>query len=118
LRSSDACIRDMADMVLSDDHKLVLAKIMNDPILSMVEAKRALLSGALKAFVGVHESKKLEHLGISEKELQEAGSSDDTLASFWLHDAPSDCFPQAGGHSCYVRKAIINSCEAPMELIW
>jgi hypothetical protein len=31
------------------------------------EAKRALFSGALKAFVGVHESKKLQHLGIREE---------------------------------------------------
>jgi hypothetical protein len=76
LRSADACIRDMADMVLPDDHKLVLAKIRNDPTLSVVQAKRALLSGALKAFVGVHESKKLKHLGISEERLKEAGSSD------------------------------------------
>jgi hypothetical protein len=86
------CILDKADMVLPDDHKLVLAKVRNDPTLSVVEAKRALLSEALKACVGVHESKRLTHLGISEETFQEAGNSDDTPASFWVHDVLSDCF--------------------------
>jgi hypothetical protein len=34
--------------------------------LSLTEVKSALLSGALRAFIGVHESKKLKHLQIDE----------------------------------------------------
>jgi hypothetical protein len=86
----------------------------NDPILSVVEAKRALLSGALKAFVGVHESKKLKHLGISEEKLKEAGSSDDTPASFWVHDVPSDCLLRQVG----IRVMSAKPSSTAVERLW
>jgi hypothetical protein len=81
----------MADLVLPDTHTLVIGRQKSSPDLSPVEAKRALLSGALRAFVGVHDKKKPKHLGVDEGKLKEAGSGGDAPVSFWVHEVPTAC---------------------------
>jgi hypothetical protein len=58
---------------------------------ALSDVKQALLSGALKAFIGVHESKKLRHLGINEDKLKQFVVHGETPVSFWVHDVPHDC---------------------------
>jgi hypothetical protein len=73
LNSADKSLRGIADMVLADSHKTVRERSSQAPNMSLLDIKHALLSGALRAFIGVHEKKKLKHLNIDENKLKPHG---------------------------------------------
>jgi hypothetical protein len=114
LTSADSAIREMADLVLPDTHRVVMERQKSSPLMSTLEVKRALLSGALKAFIGVHEKKKLRHLGISEEKLKEAGSGAETPASFWMHQVPTDCLLREVG----IRVLSAKPSSTAVERLW
>jgi hypothetical protein len=58
---ADSALRAMADPGLSADNKTVQQRHVKHKTLSLVEVKAAILSGALRTFLGVHESKTLKH---------------------------------------------------------
>jgi hypothetical protein len=91
LNSADECLRGMADMVLADSHKTVRDRSSQAPYMSLLDSKQALLSGALKAFIGMHEKKRLKHLNIDENKLKQHGVDGGTPLSFWQHDVPTQC---------------------------
>jgi hypothetical protein len=91
LSSADSCLREMADIVLHDTHKTVVERSKKMPTVALVDVKQALLTGALRAFIGVHQSKKLKHLNISEDKLKQFGVDGEAPVSFWVHDVPHDC---------------------------
>ena len=91
LSSADTCLRGMADIVLPDNHKTVVERSKGSPELSLTEVKQALLTGALKAFVGAHKKKGVASLGIDEDKLKQFGVSMDGEApvQFWEQDVPA-----------------------------
>jgi hypothetical protein len=56
----------MVDLMPSDNNKTVQQRHEKNKTLSLVEVKAATLSGALRTFLGLHESKTLKHLQIDE----------------------------------------------------
>lgn len=80
----------------------------------MLEAKRALLSGALKAFVGVHPKQRLKHLGISEEKLQEVGINGDSPSHFWQREVPMNCLLREAG----IRAMSAQPSSTAVERLW
>jgi hypothetical protein len=69
LTSADMCLRNTADIVLPGTHPSVLEHKQKLREFSLIQVKHGILSGALKALIGVHEKKKLRDLGIEEEKL-------------------------------------------------
>lgn len=63
----------MASVALPDSHKTLVEVQKKNPAMSVVETKQEILSGALKAFIGVHSIKKLKHSDICEEKLRQVG---------------------------------------------
>jgi hypothetical protein len=98
LTFADTALRDMADLILPDNHHIVVErKKKSGGELYLRSCEQAVLSGALKAFIGVHANKKLKHLGISEDKLNEFGVDGEPPVSFWEHQVPADCLLREAG---------------------
>jgi hypothetical protein len=89
--SADSALRAMADLVLSDDNKTVQQPHEKHMTLLLFECKAAILSGALRTFLGVHESKALRHLQIDEAKLRQVGLDGESPVSFWINQVPETC---------------------------
>jgi hypothetical protein len=81
----------MADVELSDNHKIVVERSKTSLELSLVKVKEALLSGALKAYLGVHASKSRKHLHITEDMLAQFGVCGAPPVAFWEETVPPQC---------------------------
>jgi hypothetical protein len=57
LVSAGMCLRNMADVIFTDLLPTVLERKQKMRDFSLIEVKQAILSGALKAFIGVHEKR-------------------------------------------------------------
>jgi hypothetical protein len=77
--SADGALRVIADLVLSDDNKTVQQRHEKHKTLSLVEVQAAILSGALRTFLGVHESKTLKHCKLMMISLGKWGSMDSLM---------------------------------------
>jgi hypothetical protein len=95
----------MADPVVSDDNKTVPQRHEKHKTLSLVEVKAAILSGAQRTFLGVHESKTLKHLQIDEAKLGQVGVDGEPPESFWVNQVPETC-------TCLLREAAIRVMSA------
>jgi hypothetical protein len=82
ISSADSALRAVANHVLSDDNKTVQQRHETHKTLSIVEVKAAILSGALRTFLGGHESKALKHLQIDKAELRQVGVDGQSPVSF------------------------------------
>jgi hypothetical protein len=91
IASADSALRAMVDLVLPDDNKTVQHRHEKHNSLSLVEVKAAILSGALRTFLGVHESKTLKHLQIDEAKLRQVGVDGESPVSFWVNQVPDTC---------------------------
>jgi hypothetical protein len=115
LGSADTALRDMADLILPDNHQVVIErKKKNGGDLSLLSCKQAILSGALKAFVGVHATKKLKHLGISDEKLNQFGVDGEPPVSFWEHQVPADCLLREAG----IRVMSAKPSSTTVERLW
>jgi hypothetical protein len=104
IASADSALRQMADFVLPDQHKTVQQRHAKNKSLSLVDVKAALLSGPLRAFVGVHETKTLKHVGVD----------GEGPVSFWLHQVPEDCLLREAA----VRVMSAKPSSTAVERLW
>jgi hypothetical protein len=114
IQSADACIRQMASVALPDSHKTLVEVQKKNPAMSVVETKQAILSGALKAFIGVHSIKKLKHLDICEEKLRQVGINGDAPVAFWEQEVPVSCLLREVG----IRALSAKPSSTAVERLW
>lgn len=115
ITSADTALRDMADLILPDNHHVVVQRRKKSGgELSLLSCKQAILSGALIAFLGVHATKKLRHLGISEEKLNQFGVDGEPPVSFWEHQVPADCLLREAG----IRVMSAKPSSTAVERLW
>jgi hypothetical protein len=114
IRSADECLRSMADVVLSDDDKIVVERSKTSHELSLAKVKQALLSGALKAYLGVHASKSRKHLHITDDMLQQFGVCGEPPVAFWQQTVPPQCLLREAG----IRAMSAKPSSAAVERLW
>ncbi len=114
IRSADQSLRSMADVVLSDSHKIVVERAKVSRQLSLVKVKEALLSGALKAYLGVHASKSRKHLHITEDMLAQYGVGGEPPVAFWEQTVPPECLLREVG----IRAMSAKPSSAAVERLW
>jgi hypothetical protein len=114
IRSADECLRSMADVVLSDSHKIVVERSKVSRELSLVKVKEALLSSALKAYLGVHASKSRKHLHITEDMLAQYGICGEPPVAFWEQTVPPECLLREAG----IRAMSAKPSSAAVERLW
>ena len=113
IQSALTCLRNVADVALRDDHQLVVKLRQKNGCLPILGTKQTLLSGALKAFIGV-QVKKLKQLGICEDRLQQFGVSAEPPAAFWEHEVPVTCMLREAG----IRVMSAKPSSTAVERLW
>ena len=104
----------MADILLLDDHPVVMERAKGHPELPLVQTRQALVSGALRALIDVHPTKKLRHLHFDEEKVTQFGVSEETPVSLWEQQVPVTCLQREAG----IRVMSAKPSATAVERLW